>query len=155
MPLRIPMIGTVYLNSEKAISMWLFCLVCTIGLFLLLAIFIHFYRDTRPKVTLSDDGIYLRSKGTIAWDNIAAVNLASYHDQKFIGIILKNPEEAYRTWPRWQRYIDEINYKFCGVHASIANINIPDKDALVIIKAYQEEHRLNKYIARHKNNTPS
>lgn len=138
----VPVLGAL-LPIRNISAFWLF-LVC--ALFLGAATINCLYRllSSKPRVTVSAEGIWRPGYGLIAWNKIesTAIVMVKSADQAIIGIILK--DQAIVDWPRSRRFLMAMNKRICGAHIPLDGyLTMPHHEILAIVKNFQQLSQIN------------
>ena len=119
----------------------LFFVICAFSIFRKLL-------DHTAGLIIDDKGIYDNSSavssGQILWEEIDSIGEYEIQNQKFIVLIVKNPQHFIMAKSRkYQRNIAEMNFKLTGSPINI-NVNSLEISHLALLKIITDHYDLNK-----------
>lgn len=80
--------------------------------------------DSKPGLTLNSEGITDNSSGVAAgfiqWSEIDGINESQFQKQKFVSIMVKNPEKYLNSGSALQKIAKKANLKMCGTPINIS-----------------------------------
>jgi hypothetical protein len=103
--------------------------------------------DHRPGVLLTPDGFYDNSSGVAAgivtWSDVSGVSEYSMQGQRFVSVLLKDPETYVNRGSTLRRMANRANMKLCGtpVNISANSLKISYEELLKLFETYLESSR--------------
>ncbi len=105
--------------------------------------------DKAPGLILNEEGILDNSSGVsagvIPWSEVVGINEYQVQKQKFVSILVQDPEKYVNTGNALKRMANKANVKMCGtpINISANSLKISYEELLDTIEEYYRKYRQN------------